>query len=92
MKVIVRAFANFREILPARAEFELGKGANVADLLELLCKKYAGLRGMLFDKKGAVREYVNIMKSGNHINYLDGLKTKLEDWDEVAIFPPVAGG
>ena len=39
-----------------------------------------------------IREYVNVLVNGRSINFLEGLKTELSDGDEVAIFPPVAGG
>jgi molybdopterin converting factor small subunit len=32
------------------------------------------------------------MKNGTSINSLDGLETKLEDDDVIAIFPFIAGG
>ncbi|HID42463.1 MAG TPA: MoaD/ThiS family protein, partial [Archaeoglobaceae archaeon] len=37
-------------------------------------------------------DYLHIMVNGIHINSLQQFKTKLNENDKVAIFPPVSGG
>ncbi|OPY51809.1 MAG: Small archaeal modifier protein 1 [Methanosaeta sp. PtaU1.Bin060] len=94
MKVHVRAFANFREILGGDLSVDLEKGSTVGDLLESLCssRQRQQLRSAIFDDAGRVREYVIIMKNRKDVSALRGLETVLEEGDEVAILPPVAGG
>jgi molybdopterin synthase sulfur carrier subunit len=92
MKVQVRAFANFREILGRDLSVDVKDGSTVGDLLESLSSSRQQLRSAIFDDAGRVREYVIIMKNRKDVSALQGLETALEDGDEVAILPPVAGG
>jgi sulfur-carrier protein len=50
------------------------------------------LRRRLTDEQGAVRRHVNIYLGDDNIRDLDGLKTPLNDGDELLILPSVAGG
>lgn len=92
MKVHVRAFANFREILGRDLSVDVKDSSTIGDLLESLCSSRQQLRPAIFDESGQVREYVIIMKNRKDVSALQGLETALEEGDEVAILPPVAGG
>ncbi len=92
MKVHIRAFANFRDILGKDRDIEIKEGSTVGDLLQSLISANKNLRAAIFDDAGKVREYVIIMKNRKNIESLHGMKTKLSEGDEVAILPPVAGG
>jgi molybdopterin converting factor small subunit len=48
-------------------------------------------REAIFDD-GKVRKFFKILHNGRDIDFEQGLKTKLESEDVVAIFPPVGGG
>jgi molybdopterin converting factor small subunit len=50
------------------------------------------LRRRLTDEQGAIRRHVNIYLGDDNIRDLDGLKTPLDDGDELLILPSVAGG
>ena len=92
MLVHIRAFASFREILGKEADLEVGEGSKVGDLLEILVSSHQGLGPAIFEDDGRVRGYVIIMRNRERIDSLEGLATVLEEGDEVAILPPVAGG
>jgi len=95
MKIKVRAFASFREILGKEIEMELKEGSTVRDLLEALASSSPKLKEAAFDDSGNLLDYVLLMINRKRIDPSDPeayLKTELKDGDEVAIFPPVAGG
>ena len=91
MRVKIRPFAGFRNILGKEITVDLIEGAVVDDLLQLLCSKHEGLRAMLFDEKG-LKEDVNILVNGKNIASLKGTRTELRDEDEVVLFPAAIGG
>ena len=91
MRVKVRPFAGFRNILGKEINLDLIEGAVVEDLLQLLCSKHEGLKTMLFDELG-LKEDVNILVNGKNIASLKGIKTELRDGDEVVLFPAAIGG
>jgi len=91
MIIKVNAFARFREVFGKELGVELDGKATVMDLLTGLCAPH-GSHDLIFDESGRIKKYVNILVNGRHIQSLSGIKTELVDGDEVAIFPPVAGG
>jgi len=95
MIIKVKAFARFREAFGKELDVELGAEldgtATVMDLLTELCAPHDA-HDMIFDESGLIKKYVNILVNGRHIQSLSGIKTELAGGDEVAIFPPVAGG
>lgn len=92
MKVRLILFAPFSEIFnTAEREIELYGKCNVQELLHTLCDS-SDRRRKIFDESGELKPYVTILKNGKSIRALDGVQTKLEDGDELALFPPVAGG
>jgi len=89
LKIQIKFFASFREFFQER-EVELQNGSDMGDLLSLLCDS-SKRREQIFDGT-ELKPYLAILKNGKHINHLNGLETKLDDGDTVAIFPPVGGG
>ena len=91
MIIKVKAFARFREAFGKELDVEPDGNATVMDLLTGLCATHDA-HDRIFDESGGIKKYVNILVNGRHIQSLSGLKTELAGGDEVAIFPPVAGG
>ena len=91
MIIKVKAFARFREAFGKELDLELDGKATVMDLLTGLCAPHDA-HDLIFDESGMIKKYVNILVNGRHIQSLSGIKTELAGGDEVAIFPPVAGG
>ena len=91
MIIRVKAFARFGEVLGKELDLKLDRRSDIEGLLAVLCAS-RDAHDLIFDESGTIRDYVNILKGGRHIQSLNGVRTALEDGDEVAIFPPVAGG
>lgn len=67
------------------------QGGTVRAALADLCAQHPALLERLF--AGAeIRPLVVISLNGQHIDHLDGLETPAGEEDQIAVFPPVAGG
>jgi sulfur-carrier protein len=69
-----------------------GTGGTLAELIDELDSRYAGLRGRLVDDSGALRRFVNVYLNDEDVRFMNGLDTKLSDGDTVTVLPAVAGG
>ena len=86
----VKFFATLRDIAKAK-EIEVD-AQDIEALLDKLVEMYGDpFREAIFDD-GKVRKFFKILHNGRDIDFEQGLKTKLESEDVVAIFPPVGGG
>ena len=92
MTVKIRFFARFRELLGTDIMTDVVAGTMVTSLITTVAKKNPEGYAAIFDEKGAFREFVILMKNGKRIDIADAAKTPVEEGDEIAIFPPVAGG
>lgn len=66
-------------------------GTNVWAVVATLCEGNSALREALL-KDGQIRPHFIITVNGKDIQLLQGLDTPLGDDDQLAIFPPIAGG
>lgn len=66
-------------------------GKSVYALLENLCAGNRPLRQAIFDGK-SLRPHVRVTVNGHDIELAKGLDTAISANDQIAIFPPIAGG
>jgi molybdopterin synthase sulfur carrier subunit len=92
MTVKIRFFAQFRELLGTDIMTDVVEGTMFTSLISTIVKENPEGYAAIFDEKGAFREFVILMKNGKRIDIADAVKTPVEDGDEIAVFPPVAGG
>jgi molybdopterin synthase sulfur carrier subunit len=90
--VKIRFFAQFRELLGSDIITEVPAGTMFSSLIKSVAKKNPEGYAAIFDKNGAFHEFVILMKNGKRIDIADADKTVIADGDEIAVFPPVAGG
>ena len=65
--------------------------SNIQALLNKLCDSDKR-RKKIFDSSGELLPDIIILRNGKHITSLNGIKTELQNGDDVAIFRPVGGG
>jgi len=68
-----------------------GSGATIREALERLCQANEALAAAILDG-GNLRPHVRVMVNGRDSELDAGLDTPVGEGDEVAIFPPIAGG
>lgn len=66
-------------------------GETVGEVLDKLCEGNDGLREALFAGL-SLQPHVRVMVNGRDIELDQGLKTPVGRGDQIAIFPPIAGG
>ena len=67
------------------------QGKSVEELLHSLILAYPDLQTAIFSGEG-LQAHVQVMVNGRNIKLAAGLETAVTDTDEIAIFPPIAGG
>jgi len=91
MVVSVYVPSPFRRLMGNQSLVE-GHGNDVAELLEDLDRQFPGFRSLIFDDHNQIPAHINIYVNNREISTLEGTATSLKDGDQVAIFPPMAGG
>jgi molybdopterin synthase sulfur carrier subunit len=72
---------------------ELGiESDTVAQVLQVLEETYPDLTPYLRDEQGTLFPKVNVYVNDEHVRYLQGVQTPLQDGDQVYIVPLVMGG
>jgi MoaD family protein len=91
--VSVHGYLTFRDLVGKR-QVEIEPGATLAALLERLSADLGGkFTSRVFDAEGNLRRQVAVLVNGRHHTHTEeGLGLCLHPGDEVAIFPPIAGG
>ena len=92
MTVKIRFFARFRELLGNDIITDVDKGKMFTPLIATIAQKNPEGYAAIFDENGAFREFVILMKNGKRVDIADAAQTPVDDGDEIAVFPPVAGG
>ena len=90
MPVRIQIPTPMRQHTEGKATVE-ASGATVQSVFEDLGRQFPAIAQRIFDN-GQVRRFVNVYLNDEDIRYLDNLNTAVNDGDELAIIPAVAGG
>jgi len=95
MQIQVRGYLTYRELLGTRQVEISAQPATLRDCLHVLEDEIGeGFRAQVLDvESGGVQQHVALLLNGQHYRHLEaGLDTLVQDGDQLAIFPPIAGG
>jgi molybdopterin synthase sulfur carrier subunit len=85
----IKLFGRLRQIA-GNAEQE-ASGATIRGALEQICQDNETLRAAIFDGD-ALQSHVRVMVNGHDSEFAQGLDTPVSPDDQIAVFPPIAGG
>ncbi len=91
MAILVRIPTPLQKLTRNQSEVHV-EGATVSEVIVQLEAHFPGVRERLCDDQGAVRKFVNLYLNDEDIRFMDGEQTEVNDGDELAIIPAIAGG
>lgn len=91
MPVRVYIPAPFRRLTGDRTHLEV-EGHSVGEVLEQLDRTYPGFQDLVLDENHRIPLHINIYLNNREIQNLQGIETAVQDGDEVAVIPAIAGG
>ncbi len=81
----------FRRFTDNQAEVQLTPGT-IGQLIDQLDQRYPGFKGQVMNDAGELHRFVNVYVNDEDARYLEKLETKVDEGDQVALLPSVAGG
>jgi adenylyltransferase/sulfurtransferase len=81
----------FRKLTGNRQHVD-AEGANVGEVLASVDKQFPGFRQLVFGSGDDVPAHINIYLNKQEISSLQGIQTVVNEGDEVAVIPALAGG
>ncbi|MDF2608513.1 MAG: MoaD family protein [Bacillales bacterium] len=90
--MLVKVFANLREVCGGVSVEVFPKGNRVEDVLDDLIDQFPEIHNEIFTSEKKLRNFVHVYINGKNIIHLKDLDTEVIESDQIALFPPVAGG
>ena len=89
--MIIKLFGGLRQIAGGAEMNE--SGTTIREVLQKVSARNETLGAALFSEGGAeLHPHVRVMVNGVDSELLEGLETAVDEDDQIAIFPPLAGG
>jgi len=96
MKITIRSFLTLKDVMGDQSMLELEIGnITLMELLHELSDMFGErFSRMVFNQTGKeLNPHIRILINGRHYSHIpQKLNTRLQEGDEVALFPPVMGG
>ena len=90
--MIVKVFANLRDICGGVTVDVQPSGDRVIDVLDKMVEMFPDLHDEIFTVEKRLKPFVHIYINGRNIIHDLELDTMVTETDQMALFPPVAGG
>ena len=91
MSVSVRIPTILRTYTGGESEVS-ASGETLAQVLDDLDAKFAGIKGRILDETGELRRFVNVYVGSEDVRFLESLATATPDGTQISVIPAVAGG
>ena len=91
MSVSVRIPTILRTYTGGESEVS-AEGGTLAEVLDDLDARYAGIKARILDDQGAIRRFVNVYVGNDDVRFLDALDTTTPEGVQISVIPAVAGG
>lgn len=91
MSVKIRIPTPLRKFTDEQDVVEVEAGT-VREAMAALTNTHEGLKAQILDGNGEVRRFVNLFLNDQDVRFLGGPDAALQDGDELAIIPAIAGG
>jgi MoaD family protein len=93
-KIFLKLLGRVREVAEAESlETDIKEGENLESVLHCLSEKFGErLQNLLFSKNGSWGQNLVVFVNGKNVLTEGGLKTALNDGDQLIIFTPIVGG
>jgi len=91
MAVMVYIPTPFRR-LAGNQTYVRAEGRTVGEVLDALGSEYPGLKDMIYDEADEIPGHINIYINNQEVHSLQGKETPVNDGDEMAVIPAIAGG
>ena len=91
MSVSIYIPSPFRSITGSK-DYISAVGSTVEDILKSIEDQYPGFAHLVYDDQHTLPGHINIYLNNQEIHELEGLQTKVQSGDQLAIIPALAGG
>ena len=96
MRITIRSFLTLRDVMGDQSALELEIGSlTLIELLNELSYMFGDrFSQMVFDQAGkGLNPDIKVLINGRHYSHIpQKLNTRLQEGDDVSLFPPIAGG
>jgi sulfur-carrier protein len=90
--MLVKVFANLRVICGGVSVEVQPEGDRVMDVLDKMIEMFPDLKEEIYTEEKKLKPFVHLYVNGRNIVHAQDLETIVNEKDQLALFPPVAGG